>query len=151
MPTETIRPTAHQVTAGDVVDPAYAYDGNTANVAKLNAANIGDDSQVLLYTFEDDTSPDGRDELLLDVSAQWGPTDLTYDKGVMYFRKVSTDAFTQIASYTGGSGWSTLGQSWETIDITALAGSQPSSDWQLVVQFYNGDGSSGGPPVPIGV
>ncbi|MGB0890209.1 MAG: hypothetical protein ACPGWS_07990 [Solirubrobacterales bacterium] len=148
MPTETIRPTAHTVDDPTVLTPASSYNGNTADYAQHQQPTVGQVSRLTVRGFPADASPASRTSVILSVHGSWKSADTTYDSFKVYFRKISTDAWTEVLSdQPGGAGWPDQpSQSARTVDITALCGSQPSTDWEVGTQFFNGAALAPTPP-----
>ena len=148
MPTETIRPTAHVVTNPTVNNPAQGYNGNTADYAVLTEGTVGGIAAMTANGLPADTSPASRTLVTLNVPGSWKSGDTVYDNIKIYARKISTDAWTEVLSDMAGGAWASQpSQTNRTADLTSLMGTQPSTDWEFAVQFFNGGAGSPTPPI----
>lgn len=138
MPTvETLRPTvSSQDTAGGgyVLDDAYAFDLSASTYSRIIAETLGDHATQLLSGFPADTYADNRSEVLLKVDLArfgWAGNDVCN----IHFRPTAADAWTNVALYL----YADLGtvSTAKTIDITALAGTNPATGFQVAIGYGN--------------
>lgn len=147
MPTvETLRPTiSNQDTTGGgyVLDAANAFDQNAATYSRVIAENNGQYGAQILSGFPADVYPDNRSEVLLLVDlARFGWTAL--DVATVYFRAHSGAAWSAVGGYlTANIGTVSTPK---VIDVTALAGTNPATGFQVAIGFANDP--AGDPPPP---
>lgn len=143
---ETVRPSNfRQDTSGGgyVLDGANAYDQNVATYSRVIAENAGQYGSQIVDDQADDSFPSARTSVILRLAlAKFGWT--AGDFAWVFFRARHADVWTPVAGYGAGD----LGTSitWKDIDVTAIAGSAPSSGFEATVVFSN---DAGFPPLPI--
>lgn len=134
MPDQTLSPTAHiagTTGAGTVVNPENAYDGDLGTHGSLNAPGLLDEATLTLLGFGDDDDVAVRGVVVVQISMSevaWSPTDSC----AVYFRPAAADPWTRIGIFYVGS---LISPSWREIDVSSLAGSTPSSEWQVGIAY----------------
>jgi len=144
----TIRPSAHTVSVADggvCDDPANAYDGNVATMAKLKTAVDGAFVEEIMESFGDDGLTERSDATLrINLRAvAWQNGEAVY----LYMRNNGGASWTQIAHYTAGD-IDDLAPEWKEIDVTAICGAGASTGMEFAAQMVRDYG--GEPPPPSG-
>lgn len=143
---ETLRPTASaQDTSGSgyVLDAANAFDVNPATYSRVIAEETSQHAAQFLFGFPADTYPDGRTSVIIELDvARFGWT--ASDRAFVWFRPSTSADFVMVAGFNIADLGTTLTA--KTIDITAIAGSYPATEFEVSVQFLND--YFGDPPRP---
>lgn len=135
--TETLRPTQtaeDNSGGGYVLDDAYAFDLSASTYSRIIAESMGDHATQLLSGFPADTYADNRSEVLLKVDLArfgWEGNDVCS----VHFRPTAAAAWINVGLYYAAD----LGtvSTAKTIDITALAGTNPATGFQVAIGYGN--------------
>jgi len=144
--TETIRPTltAEDTDGGGyVLDGAFAFDQNATTFSRVIAELSGQHSTQILSGFGADSDPGNRTSVVIELDlARFGWT--AGDRAFVFFRPTAVAPWANVAGYD----FADLGtvSALKTIDVTAAAASNPSTGFELAVQFEND--TVGDPEVP---
>lgn len=133
------------VTVGNT---ANGIDGDLNTFATMDAV-VGNGSFYVVDQPVDDGYGANRSSTKAKFSAEFKTVD-TNDRCFLYGRKVTSDAWTELAEYTPGTDLPPGGVTTLEVDATALFGtSDPTAGWQLGVLFFNGDGVASPTPPDI--
>ena len=146
--TETLKPTMsaeETVGGGYVLDGASAFDGSLTTYSRVIAELNNQYAAQRLSGLPADTYPDGRTSVVLELDlARFGWT--ASDRCFVFFRSTPTGSWVNVAGYTFANLGTVLTP--KTIDITAFAGSDPATGFEIEIQFLND--VAGDPPTPGG-
>ena len=144
---ETLTPTTHTVDetgGGTVKDPLNAYDGDEGTYAALVALIPTLFCSETLEGFAADAAPGSRDTVTVRVlfaAIAWTAAD---DRAAIFFRATAATAWTNVLWILRAEAPVTA--TWIEVEVTGLAGSNPSTGFGISVQFVND--SAADPPFP---
>lgn len=134
---DTLKPSATQQDAtggGYVLDGANAFDASLATYSRVVAELNGQYAGQVLSGFGADTYPSGRVSVVLQLDlARFGWT--AADRARVFFRSTHAGAFVNVAAFAVADLGTVLTP--KIIDVTALAGSDPATGFEVAVQFLN--------------
>ena len=152
MAVETLSPTTHTLGTGTITDPENMYDADDVTFGTLGAAE-DNDAEIAVETMPADSDPTARTSVNVRAKLRYPDNAGQYDKIALHFRESAAAAWVKIDEDTYGVGgatanWNTepADGNWRSFDITAEAGVNPSTGFEIGVQFYNG--SVGNPNLP---
>lgn len=130
----TLHPTTHTVDVsggGSVVAPANSYDLSSVSFAKIVCA-LGQSASVTVSGHPDDAAPGARTAVTVRALIAFATADPD-DLARVYFAASPAASFSLVAQYAPADVGAT--PVWVDVDVTALAGSNPSSGFLCAVGF----------------
>lgn len=134
MADQVLIPTAHLTGSrgtADVLDADLAYDADLATFCQVRAPGIADAGSVTVYGFPEDVDVVSRSAVHARINfneINWGANDTCS----VFFKAHAAGAWTKVKVYSKGQ---LTPSGWREIDLTALAGSAPSTGWRLGIVF----------------
>lgn len=143
MAQETLTPSSATEGTGTFVNTANMYDDDavTYGIMGTTEENAAD---ISFSSFTADSDPDNRDLVKIRLKLRYPGNANQRNKIGIYFRQTAGSPWSLVDedTHAGGNGnkWPIFPSpaAWREIDVTALAGSNPSTGFQVGVQFYRG-------------
>jgi hypothetical protein len=152
MAIETLSPTTSTEGTGTFTNTSNMYDANDTTLGTMGAATDAD-AEVAMEGMPADSDPNNRASVKVRAKIRYPANADQYDKIAVYFRPTGASGWTKIDEDTWGVGgasanWNTspTAAAWREFDVTATAGTNASTGFEIGVQFYNG--SVGSPTLP---